>query len=159
MKETPDVRFTIATINPVMIYGPNFPNSADIKHLGQSAGEIYALVNGSHAEAPRTRMPVFVDVRDVAQGHLAAYETASPGRFLLCGGSYTYSDVCDLVRSRIPEISNRTAAPSEEDCKGAAEHYTVDTSKAEETLKIKFTPFEQTFVDMVKEFLTMEGSQ
>lgn len=109
----------------------------------------------SVSEAPDTSMPVFVDVRDVAHVHLAAYKTSSPVRFLICGGSYTYSQVCDLLRSRLPQIKDRIAKPRI----GAASdesHYVVSAEKAAKTLGNSFRPFETTFVDMAKEFLAME---
>lgn len=153
------IPFTMATICPVMVYGPPLPGSADIKHLGQSMSEIYALMNGSLEQAPPTPMPVFVDVRDVAEAHRLAFErresivSASEGqeRYLVCGGSFTMSDVCKLLQSRIPEIKDRVALSTAQ----TQEHYSVSTERAKNLLGLSFRGFEECFLDTAKALLEL----
>lgn len=155
----PQLNLTLSTINSVMIYGPPFPGSVSLAHLGQSPGEIYALMNGSLTAVPAARMPVFVDVRDVALAHLRAYEAEETGRFLLCSGHFTKDEVCDLFRERLPQIKDRIPSqPSESRDLTPEGHYSVDASKAQEVLGIQFRPFEETFLDMAEAFLQLEDS-
>lgn len=146
VRETPGVNFELATINPVMVYGPPISGSAHLKNLGQSLGETYQLMNNSPEEVPPTRMPVFVDVQDVALAHRLAYETKEPGRFLMCEGHYTYAGVCQLLCKELPAIEDRIPQVTQEDVDGVP-HYSVDTTRAKMILGIKFRPFEQTFGD------------
>ena len=101
-------------------------------------------------------MPVFADVRDVAEAHRLAYETDKPGRFLICSGSYDNQRICDLFRENIPEIKDRVPAgtPGRPQL---AEHYKVDTTRAQQILGLKFHSFAETFLDMARALLELEG--
>jgi nucleoside-diphosphate-sugar epimerase len=77
-RANPSINFSLSTINPVMVYGPPLPGSGDLKHLGQSMSEIYALLNGSTTNVPPTMVPAFVDVREVAEAHRLAFEADQP---------------------------------------------------------------------------------
>jgi nucleoside-diphosphate-sugar epimerase len=157
MRAHKNMNFTLATINPPMIYGPSFPGSIDLKHLGQSPGEIYALMNGSKKQVPPTAMPAFVDVRDVALAHLKAYETDQPGRFLVGSGKWSPQQVCDLFRENIPQIRDRV--PVGNPGSAGPECYVLDTTRAQNVLGIKFRTFKETFLDMAKTFLEMENAE
>ena len=157
-RANPGVNFSLATINPVMVYGPPFPGSGDLKHLGQSMSEIYALMNGSMTEVPLTLMPVFVDVRDVAEAHRLAFEADQPLRFLLSGGVFDMQQVCDLFRDHIPKLKNRVPVGNPRK-PAIVEHYIADSSRARNVLGIKSRSFSETFLDMAEAFLEMENSR
>ncbi|KAF2171175.1 hypothetical protein M409DRAFT_18292 [Zasmidium cellare ATCC 36951] len=157
LSSNPDVNFSLSTINPVMVYGSPLPGSLTLDHLGQSAGEIYALMNGTLDDVPPTRMPVFVDVRDVADAHRLAFETTQPGRFAMCGGDFTREEICRLFRDAGLGLEGRVPKNGV-DRDTRVEHYRVDTTRAKEILGIKFKGFEETFLDMANEFLAMEES-
>lgn len=157
MRAHKDANFALATINPPMIYGPSFPSSIHLKHLGQSPGEIYALMNGSLKQVPPTAMPAFVDVRDVALAHLKAYETDQPGRFLVASGKWSPQQVCDLFRQSLPQIQD--LVPVGNPGSAGPECYVLDTTRARVVLGIKFRTFEETFLDMAMAFLEMENAE
>lgn len=158
VETSPGVNFSLATINPTMVYGPAFSGSAGLKHLGQSMSDIYALMDASLNEVPPTMLPAFVDVRDVARAHLLAFETDKPQRFLISGGDFDKQKVCDLLRDQMPELKSRVPVgnpgkPS------VGEHYEVDCSRARSVLGIEFRPFNETFLDMGHTFLEMENAE
>ncbi|KAK5172032.1 uncharacterized protein LTR77_003669 [Saxophila tyrrhenica] len=127
--ETEKPNFSLATLQPMMVYGPPFPGSTSISNLGTSANDIYVLMNGSLTQAPTTRLPVYVDVRDVAEAHRLAYETEGAGRFALCAGNFTKGQVCRLLRESGLGLENRV--PSEGlDAENDLQSYSVDSSKA-----------------------------
>jgi nucleoside-diphosphate-sugar epimerase len=132
-----------------MVYGPNFPGSASVSHLGQSASDIYSLMNGTLSEAPSTRMPVYVDVREAAEAHRLAFESEQSGRFALCAGNYTKPAICRMLRDSGLGLEDRV--PSQglhaEDDTGM---YTVDSSRVKQVLGLRFRPIEETFLDMAK---------
>ena len=158
VRETPNVKFELATINPVMVYGPPVAGSVNSNHLSLSMSEIYELMNGSLDAAPFTVMPVFVDVRDVAVAQRLAYETEKPGRFAMCSGHFTKAGVCQLFRDELPQIKDKVPAPTQEEIEGPP-HYSVDTTRAETILGVKFLPFKETFLDMAEAFLEMEKNK
>ena len=137
-----------------MIYGPSFPDSISLKHLGTSPADIHALMNGSLTEVPGTVMPAFADVRDVALAHLRAFESEQFGRFLIASGRWSKQEVCDLFREKFPQLRDRvpigTPGDKGPDC------YLIDSSRAHSVLGIEFTKFEDTFTDMAETFLKME---
>lgn len=140
-----------------MIYGPPLPGSLSIKKLGESTSQIYRLMNGTLKAVPPTPMPVYVDVRDVAEAHRLAFEAEASGRFALSAGSFTNGSICELFRNcglglddRVPQDGGDEVTPG---------HYGVDTSRAREILGLEFRPFEETFVDMAKEFLALEADE
>lgn len=140
-----------------MVYGPPLAGSSDLKHLGQSPSEIYALMNGSLTEVPSTPLPAYVDVRDVAKAHRLAFETEQPGRFLMSGGSFSKQQVCDLLREKLP--SNKDKVPMGAPGAADGDHYTVDTTRAKTVLGLEFLPFASTFLDMARFFLDLENAE
>lgn len=65
--------------------------------VNTSSAAIYALINGEpDREVPINRLPLFVSVKDVALAHVKALEVdeAKGHRFLLCGGAFTWEQVC-----------------------------------------------------------------
>ncbi|KAB8229563.1 SDR family oxidoreductase [Aspergillus alliaceus] len=158
VETSPGVNFSLATINPNMVYGPAFPGSASLKHLGQSMSDIYALMDASLTEVPPTMLPAYVDVRDVARAHLLAFETDQPQRFLISAGDFDKQKVCDLLRDKICELKSRVPVgnpgkPS------VGEHYEVDCSRARSVLGIEFRSFNETFLDMGHAFMEIENAK
>lgn len=156
ISNTADINFTLCTINPVMVYGPPLPGSLKIDHLGQSTSEIYSLMNGSLESVPPTPMPVFVDVRDVAEAHRLAFETEQTGRFAMCSGSFTKEEVCRLFRDCGLGLEGRVPKSGLEG-NTVGEHYVVNNRRARDVLGIEFRGMKETFLDMAREFLGMEG--
>lgn len=157
MKSHPEASFTLATINPVMIYGPVYPGSGDIKHLGTSLGSMYQLMtSGPEAKIPPTSLPFFVDVRDVAEAHRLAFEvngSRNPGRFLVSGGKYSNEEVCKFWETR---LGLQGKLPSMKDFTGPPESYEVDVTRAKESLGVSFRSFEECFGDMGKSLLELQ---
>lgn len=156
MKSHPEVSFTLATINPVMVYGPVYPGTGDLKHLGTSLGSMYQLMtSGTEAKIPPTSLPFFVDVRDVAEAHRLAFElegSVNPGRFLVSGGRYSNKAVCKLWETHLGLAGK---LPSTESFDGPPESYDVDVTRAVRSLGLKFRGFEECFGDMGKSLLEL----
>jgi nucleoside-diphosphate-sugar epimerase len=142
----------------MLVYGPVFPGSVGLNHLGTSAAEIYRLMNGSLDEVPNDRLPAYTDVRDVAEAHRLAYEAEQTGRFPVCGGTFTYAQICRFFRDSGLGIENRVPSKGLDKDKGE-EFYTVDSSHAKKLLGITFRSFDETFLDMAKAFLSMEKDE
>jgi nucleoside-diphosphate-sugar epimerase len=97
--EKNEPNFTVSCICPPMIYGAAL-HLTNLDHLNTSSADIYRLINGSEKPAPDTTFFAFVDVRDVGEAHLRAYETSAAAglRYFCTGGGYTYQQVCDIIR-------------------------------------------------------------
>lgn len=152
--------FSLATICPPMVYGPNVHSLESLDKLNTSSADIYRLMNGSEKSVPETQFYAFVDVRDVAEAHRLAYEKEEAGgeRFLVTGGSYSYQEVCDIIRKNVPEVRGRT--PEGKPGSGLGmEVYGVDGSKAERVLGVKYTGLETCITDEAKGFVELERKE
>ena len=73
--KTHNPKFTIAALCPPFVFGPVVNKVSSVKDLGTSNAVLYSIVDGSQKgkEIPPQMGWMFVDVRDLAQAHIAAY--------------------------------------------------------------------------------------
>lgn len=148
--------FNITTICPPMVYGPTAHTVSDLSKLNTSAAEIYHLMDGSQKEVPATSFYLWVDVRDVGEAHVRAYENpASAGQRYLCtAGRYTFQQICNVLRKDFPE--RRHLTPEGNPNEPLPDTYDVDTTKIRTELGIKFRSLEESIHDMAVEFIQIE---
>lgn len=141
-----------------MIYGPVYPGTGDINHLGTSLGTMYQLMTAdSSVKLPPTFLPFFVDVRDVADAHRLAFELESenhPGRFLVSGGKYSNEVVRGFWET---ELGLQAKSSSTTEYNGLPESYQVDATRAIKLLRLTFRSFEQCFGDMGRSLLELQS--
>jgi len=154
-KEHPELQIT--TINPSLIFGPPEQSVSSNATLNASSQTIYQLISGEAKTIPPDSLPLFVDVRDVAQAHVLALQNDSVigKRVLLSGGSYTLYDTVKLIAEKRPELKSRL--PSLDGAQPNARPISnVDTSIAKE-LGVSFTSFETCLFDTVDALLQKEN--
>ncbi|KAL1857329.1 hypothetical protein Plec18167_008406 [Paecilomyces lecythidis] len=154
-KEKP--QFSLSTICPPWIIGPNINTITSLNKLNESTQIIYNLINGSLTAPPPTDFAGYADVRDVAEAHLLAYEkpAAAGERFLIAAGNWSYQTACDIIRAEFPELRDRVPVGTP----GAGEKedvYRLDNSKAKTVLGLKFRSTKETVTDSVKTLLRLE---
>ncbi|CAN9405033.1 unnamed protein product [Alternaria alternata] len=145
--------FSLATVNPPMIYGP-VAQLDSTANLNQSALDIWNLMTGHVKEVPPTPLPAFCDVRDVAQAHLKAFEHATGGRFLPVGGTFLFQDVCAILKDVAPEWAGLVPDP---EGKPRHEHFLVDNSWTKKELGMSFRGLKETITDTVESFRAMQA--
>lgn len=148
--------FSISTICPPMIYGPVIQGVTSTSHLNTSAADVYRLMNGSSKDVPPTNFFAFCDVRDVAQAHLKAYQTpeAANERFFVTGGSYSYQEICDILR-QIPEIKDKV--PEGKPGSGIGmDVYKVDNSKSKKILGMTYASLDKAIRDTAMSLIDIE---
>lgn len=148
--------FSLATVCPPMVYGPNINTVKSLDHLNTSSADIYRLMNGSEKTVPDTQFFAFVDVRDVGDAHARAYETpeAAGQRYFITAGGFTYQQVCDIIRKDFPE--KKDLVPEGTPGAPFPDVYKVDNSKAKKELGITFRDLQTTIHDQVTEFIEIE---
>ncbi|KAK4993696.1 hypothetical protein LTR50_000307 [Elasticomyces elasticus] len=148
--------FTVTSLCPPFVYGPNEHTVTDVTHLNTSSADIWRLMNGTEKEVPDTSFWAFADARDVAQAHLKAYETpaAAGQRYLITSGNYSYQQVCDIIRAEVPEARERT--PEGEPGKPLPPVYRVSHEKAERELGMTFRSLRETITDTARSLLELE---
>ncbi|KAF2135281.1 uncharacterized protein K452DRAFT_214353, partial [Aplosporella prunicola CBS 121167] len=147
--------FTVSTICPPMIYGPNAHYVDDLSKLNTSSAEIYGFIKGDKTEPGEAMFPAFVDVRDVAEAHALAYEKeeAAGQRYFVSSDVYNNQAVCDAIRKAYPELNDRV--PKGEPGKPVGEFWRVDHSKATRELGLQFRNLEQSIVDTVRSLIDL----
>jgi nucleoside-diphosphate-sugar epimerase len=148
--------FTVSSICPPMVYGPNANTVKSLDHLNTSSAEIYRLMNGSKKSVPDTSFYAFVDVRDVGEAHVRAYESpeAAGQRYFCTAGFYTFQQICNIIRKDFPE--KRALVPEGTPGAPFPDVYKVDNSKAKRELGITFRDLQTCIHDQVVEFIELE---
>ena len=139
-----------------MVYGPCDHVVPDLNKLNTSSADVYRFINGSTKEPGDTSFPLCVDVRDVGEAHLKAYEVPEAGgqRFPTTCGNFTYQRVCDIIREEFPELREKVP----EGTPGAPYPPSFDMSVeiTRKVLGIEFIGLKQCIVDTVKSLLELE---
>lgn len=144
--------FTVATVNPPMVYGP-VEHDIDINKLNTSIADIYRLMNGSQTEPGPTAFPTFADVRDVAEAHLRAFEREEPGRYFVTSGSFEYRDVCKILRETLPDRKDKIPDP---EATPAETFFKVDNSQTSKDLGMSFTSLHDSIRDTALSLVALE---
>jgi nucleoside-diphosphate-sugar epimerase len=148
--------FSLSTICPPMAYSPLAHFVSDRSNLNTLSADIYRLMNGSEMEVPPMAFYAWVDVRDVAEAHARAYEReqAAGQRYFVTAGTYTYQQVCDIIREEFPELRDLT--PEGETGAPLPKVYKVDNSKSRKELRLTYRDLRTSIVDMVRDFLEIQ---
>jgi len=144
----------LVTLTPPWVFGPGINEPKSLSHLNESTEAIHKLLDA--AAVPPTDFAGFVDVRDLALGHLRAFETPdAAGQRFLIGSHFDYQTAVDGLHARFPQLKDRV--PVGTPGAGATEAvYKVDGSKTERVLGIKYTPLATTIGDTVEQLLEWE---
>ncbi|RAL17409.1 SDR family oxidoreductase [Aspergillus homomorphus CBS 101889] len=149
--------FTLSTICPPMVYGPVEHHVSSMDRLNESAADIYRFMNGSLKEIPATGFPAWVDVRDVAEAHLRAFESdqAANERFFVTAGNYTYEQVCEILRTKVPGVAKEQVPAGKVDNE-TPRVYGVSNEKVRTRLGIEFYSLEASVKDTAESLLNLE---
>lgn len=158
MSEHPHVGFSLTTICPPWIFGPNLNPITNLDYLNESTEDIWKLINGSTKTVPPIDFGGFADVRTVGEAHLKAFEKdEAAGQRFLVGQHYDYQSAVDAIREAIPELRNcvpEGTPGSGMNFKDAV--YTPDRTKAETVLGIKYIDLKTTMVDTAANLIAAE---
>lgn len=144
--------FTVATVNPPMVYGP-VEHDAEIGKLNTSIADIYRFMDGSQKEPGPTAFPTFADVRDVAEAHFRAFEREQPGRYFVTSGSFEYRDVCKVLREVLPERRDKIPDP---ELTPPSTFFKVDNSQTGKDLGMTFTSLHDSIRDTALSLVALE---
>ncbi len=102
-------RWELVTCNPAMVLGPVMT----ARHSKASPMIVRALLTGAYPAIPKMCFGI-VDVRDVAEAHVAAFQRPeAEGRHILCAGSRWMRELAELLRARVEGVKiTRRALPN-----------------------------------------------
>ncbi|EXJ92162.1 dihydroflavonol-4-reductase [Capronia epimyces CBS 606.96] len=145
--QTQSPNFSLTVLNPPMVYGPILHHIVSLDELNTSSKRILNLIHGKPRSGP-VGSPVYVDVRDLALGHVLAIEKpeAAGQRLFLTAGMATEKQMGDIIRNTFPDIAGNLR----DDLVADLPPYGIDNSKSIRLLGIKYRSMVETIVDTVK---------
>lgn len=159
--EQEEPNFDLVTLCPPMIYGPLAHTIASTADLNQSNERIYLsfMKSSKDADLPPNALYLYVDVRDIAAAHIQAMvvNEASNKRFIVSQGQISSQQISDILRSNIPELETKTPMGKPGSKALSPNAYSADSSSSETILGIKYRDATETFVDLGRQLLAIEG--
>lgn len=131
----------------------------NLESLNTSNQRIAAAAQGKWKdEIPPTGVFLWVDVRDVAEAHVAALEKpdAANKRFFTVAGYFNNKELADIVRKHFPQYKEVPSATTpggnypEEGIENGL--YRYNNKRSIDVLGIKYKSFEDSIVDSIKSF-------
>jgi nucleoside-diphosphate-sugar epimerase len=121
---------------------------------------LYAAQGKFKEEIPPTGVHLWVDVRDVAEAHVAAFEKpeAENKRFFTLKGYFSNKEIIEIIKKNFPEYKDITteSTPGGDYPEGGKEAiYKYDNKRSIDVLGLKYKTLEECIVDTIKSFKEM----
>jgi nucleoside-diphosphate-sugar epimerase len=146
--------FTLTTLNPPLVIGPIVHYLNSLNALNTSNERTRDFIQGTYKEEiPPTPVPLWIDVRDLADAHVKAIELdeAQGKRFFTTAGYFTNRDILEIIQKHFPEYKDKL--PGDSVKSGGMPDGGFAKFNNERTIKvlgIKFRSLEESIVDLVK---------
>lgn len=147
--------FSVATIHPTYVFGPQAYEVKDKSQLNFSSEEINKILKLK----PDDKLPAganpFTDVRDVTKAHLLAFqhpEKFNNKRVLLKTGFWTNELIAYVINEHFSQLSvpKGNKEKSDEQLKNAPP---LDDTKSRELLGFEYIPLEKSIIDSVQQIV------
>lgn len=155
------VKFEMTVINPVFVFGPQAFDQNVGKKLNASCEIINRYLNTTpETEVDQKKAGSFIDVRDLARAHLAAFENAELAgqRLIVAAARFSFQDIVDVLNEDFPQLKGKIAIGKPGAGKRRLKEISVlDNSKTKKLLGIDFMPFSKSIDDTVDQILKARG--
>ncbi|ORY14252.1 hypothetical protein BCR34DRAFT_623385 [Clohesyomyces aquaticus] len=156
-KEKPN--FSLSTINPPMVFGPIVHHLESLDSMNTSNQRLVSAAQGKFKdEIPPTGVHLWVDVRDVAEAHVAAFEKpdAANKRFFTTAGYFSNKEICQIMKKKFPQYKDlpSDSTPGGDYPEGSTEKgvYGYNNKRSIDILGLKYKTLEESIVDSIKSF-------
>lgn len=159
-------KFSFVSLNPPFVFGPIINHVTSIKDIGTSNSQLWTLIDGSQkgGEIPASFVWAWVDVRDLAEAHLLAYERKDVAnqRFIIAAGNYTNKEIVDTYKNvadlrYVENLPTKLAPGLDADGKPEEGLFTIDNSKSKRVLGIKYHTMEEMMKAFLESIKPLEG--
>jgi nucleoside-diphosphate-sugar epimerase len=127
--------------------------------MNTSNQRILAAAQGKFKdEIPPTGVHLWVDVRDVAEAHVAAFEKpeAANKRFFVTAGYFSNKEIGQIIKKNFPDFKDlpSDSTPGGDYPEGTPDKglYSFNNKRSTNILGLKYKSFEESIVDTVKSF-------
>lgn len=155
-KEKP--KFSLTTINPVYVIGPQAFDANAKGQLNFSAGIVSDLFGLKPGDPIPQYDGGFIDVRDVAQAHITAIgsKQSDGKRLILTEERFTSQLILNILRDNFPFLRDRLPVGNPADVKSKAT-FQVDNTATRVLLGFPFISIKQSVVDSAKQYLDVNN--
>lgn len=150
------VKFTLTTINPCYVFGPQLFDESVSATLNASCQRINEAVFSSiDDDVDQEFASLFIDVRDVAKAHVLALEKADLAgkRLILANHEFSTQSILDNINKNFPKLNGRIARGKPGYIASSRNIAIVDNTKSKELLGFEFGSFENAVNDTVTQIL------
>jgi nucleoside-diphosphate-sugar epimerase len=156
-KEKPN--FTLSVVNPPLVLGPviHYLNSLDT--INTSNERVRDFVLGKYKEElPPSNVTLWVDVRDLAEAHVKAFEVpgAAGQRFFTTAGYFSNKRIADAIRESYPELGDKLP-PKDTPDDFPKDTYKYDNSKSIKVLGLTYRTLKESIKDTVESIKEVGG--
>ncbi|OAL49492.1 NAD(P)-binding protein [Pyrenochaeta sp. DS3sAY3a] len=151
--------FTLSTINPPMVFGPIVHALDSLENLNTSNQRILWTAQGKFKdEIPPSGVHLWIDVRDVAEAHVAAFEKpeAANKRFFTTAGYFSNKEIAQIIKKNFPQYKDlpSESTPGGDYPEGTPDKglYGYNNKRSIDILGLKYRTFEESIVDSIKSF-------
>ena len=130
-----------------------------LENMNTSNQRILAAAQGKFKdEIPPSGVHLWVDVRDVAQAHVAAFEKpeAANKRFFITAGHFSNKEVCQIIKKKYPEFKDlpSDSTPGGDYPEGTPDKglYSYNNQRSIDILGLKYKSLEQCITDTIQSF-------
>jgi len=150
--------YTLTTLCPPMVYGPPEQEVSSLSKLNASTQNFYNAFIGK--EKPSAGVWIWVDVRNLAQAHVAAIESpaAAGQRYLISEGCFSPQEVTDFIWKHYPERATKYKIDKGTPGQLYPEEgtYHPDNSKSRKDLGLTYNLFDKMCEDLFARFIQLE---
>lgn len=143
--------FTLTTLNPPLVLGPVVHYFNDLNSINTSNETVRDMIQGKFKkELGASRVPLWVDVRDIALAHVRAIEReeAQGKRFFVTAGFFRNSEIADIIKKNFPDLAGQF--PEKYETLPESFPFKIDNSRSRDVLGIEYRTLEQSITDLVK---------
>lgn len=159
------IKFSVTTINPSIILGPQkFEN--DVKPVLNFSNQLINNIIHAKPDADSTINPFsdsFINVRDIATAHIQAIQmdALANERLILAGKTYSDQDVLDILNRGFPNLRGKipVGTPGSGNLSLNDGANNIDDKHSRNLLKINYTPFRETVHSIADQVLKYEYSK
>lgn len=138
--------FDLVTFCPPMTFGPVVHPVSKAEELNESNAKLWEVAMGK--PLPEQRVPVWIDVRDLAQAHVEALlrpEVSNKRYAIAAPEKWSYEIAASTLREKYPALRDQVVDVGDA---MAPDSYGLDWRTVKRDLGIEFRPFESSVIDL-----------
>lgn len=145
--------FDIVTLCPPMTFGPVVHPVKTVQELNESNAKLWTIASGVNP-LPVSRVPFWIDVRDLAEAHVEALLRPEAGgkRYIpACPERFSFGKAAKIMVAEFESLRNTVSVEEQ----AIDESHGLDGDTAAKELGFEYRPFKRTVVDFISQALTM----